>query len=87
MRGIAFTDKGGTSYFKFKNFWRFLLRTKSWPDKTYPKQKTLRLMQGLFAVEEIWKKIPKNTRVMSMKTIKLERPNVRINAKEKEPWE
>jgi hypothetical protein len=87
MRGIAFTDKGGTSYFKFKNFWRFLLRTKSWPDKTYPKQKTLRLMQGLFGVEEIWKKIPKNTRVMSMKTIKLERPNVRINAKEKEPWE
>ena len=87
MRGIAFTDKGGTSYFKFKNFWRFLLRTKSWPDKTYPKQKTLRLMQSLFGIEEIWKKIPKNTRVMSMKTIKLERPNVRINPKEKEPWE
>jgi len=44
-------------------------------------------MQGLFGIEEIWKKIPKNTRVMSMKTIKLERPNVRINAKAKEPWE
>ena len=50
LRGISFTNREGQTFFKFKNFWKFLLRTKSWPDKTYPKQKTIRLMETLFNI-------------------------------------
>jgi hypothetical protein len=56
MRGIAFTDTDGFTYFKFKDFWKFLLKTKSWAEKTYPKQKTMRLLQSLFEAEEIYQK-------------------------------
>ena len=45
-------------------------------------------METLFGVEEKTKKVSgKNNRVMVMKTIKLDRPNPRINGKKKEPWE
>ena len=69
-------------------FWKYLLKTKSWAEKTYPKGKTIRLMETLFEVEEKTKKLAgKNNRVMVMKTIKLDRPNPRINERQKEPWE
>ena len=88
LRGIAYTDGEGTAYFKFPRFWKYLLRTKSWAEKTYPKGKTIRLMETLFGVEEITKKLAgKNNRVMAMKTIKLDKPNLRINERQKEPWE
>ena len=88
LRGIAYTDEEGISYFKFPRFWKYLLKTKSWAEKTYPKGKTIRLMETLFGVEEKTKKVSgKNNRVMVMKTIKLDRPNPRINEKKKEPWE
>ena len=45
-------------------------------------------METLFGVEEKTKKISgKNNRVMVMKTIKLDRPTLRINERQKEPWE
>jgi len=45
-------------------------------------------METLFEVEEKTKKLAgKNNRVMVMKTIKLDRPNPRINERQKEPWE
>ena len=47
LRGLSYTEDG-VSYFKFKDFWKFLLRTKSWAEKTYPTQKTMRLLQSLF---------------------------------------
>lgn len=88
LRGIAYTDKEGITYFKFPKFWKYLLKTKSWAEKTYPKGKTIRLMETLFGVEEKTKKLAgKNNRVMILKTIKLDRPNPRINERQKEPWE
>ena len=88
LRGIAYTDEEGITYFKFPRFWKYLLKTKSWAERTYPKGKTIRLMETLFGVEEKTKKVSgKNNRVMVMKTIKLDRPNPRINEKKKEPWE
>ena len=88
LRGISYTNREGQTFFKFKNFWKFLLRTKSWPDKTYPKQKTIRLMETLFNVTEETPKIgTKTERLLVMPTIKLTRPNPRVNKKEKEPWE
>ena len=88
LRGISYTDREGQTFFKFKNFWKFLLRTKSWPDKTYPKQKTIRLMETLFSVKEETPKIGSKTeRLLVMPTVKLTRPNPRVNKREKEPWE
>ena len=87
MRGIAYTDTDGFTYFKFKDFWKFLLKTKSWADKTYPKQKTMRLLQSLFEAEEVSPKVvTKTVRLLRMPTIKLERPNPRTTKVEKSPW-
>ena len=87
MRGIAFTDNDGDTYFKFKDFWKFLLKTKSWAERTYPRQKTMRLLQSLFEAEEISPKIGgKGVRLLKMPTIKLERPNPRTTKVEKSPW-
>ena len=88
LRGVAFTDSEGITFFKLSRFWKYLLRTKSWPEKTYPKNKTTRLMETLFGMTEVQRKLKgKNTRFMSMETIKLDKPNIRINKKQKEPWE
>ena len=88
LRGIAYTDKEGDTFFQFKSFWRYLLKTKSWAEKTYPKQKTLRLLETMYEVKERQPKIDGKTyRVLSMKTIKLDKPNPRTYEKEKEPWQ
>ena len=47
-------------------------------------------METLFDMKETQKKLggkKTNTRYMYMKTIKLDKPNIRINKKQKEPWE
>ena len=88
LRGIAYTDKEGSTFFQFKSFWRYLLKTKSWADKTYPKQKTLRLLETMFEVKEKQPKIDGKTyRVLEMLTIKLDKPNPRKLEVEKEPWQ
>ena len=88
LRGIAYTDKDGDTFFQFKSFWRYLLKTKSWADKTYPKQKTLRLLQIMFEVKERYLKIESKTvRTLVMETIKLEKPNPRKLKVEEEPWQ
>jgi hypothetical protein len=87
MRGIAFTDVDGFTYFKFKDFWKFLLKTKSWAERTYPKQKTMRLLQSLFEAKEDTPKVGvKTVRLLKMPTVKLERPNPRTTKVEKSPW-
>jgi hypothetical protein len=87
MRGIAFTDTDGFTYFKFKDFWKFLLKTKAWAERTYPKQKTMRLLQSLFEAKEDTPKVgTKSVRLLKMPTIKLERPNPRVTKTEKSPW-
>ena len=88
LRGIAYTDKEGSTFFQFKSFWRYLLKTKSWAEKTYPKQKTLRLLETMFEVKERQPKIDGKTyRVLEMLTIKLDKPNPRKLEVEKEPWQ
>ena len=88
LRGISFTDNEGTTFFKFPSFWKYLLRTKSWAEKTYPKQKTLRLLQIMFEVKEKYMKIESKTvRTLVMETIKLEKPNPRKLKVEEEPWQ
>jgi hypothetical protein len=48
----------------------------------------MRLLESLFNAEEDTPKINNKTiRVLRMETIKLDRPNPRINKKEKEPWQ
>ena len=88
LRGIAYTDKEGDTFFQFKSFWRYLLKTKSWAEKTYPKQKTLRLLQIMFEVKEKYMKIESKTvRTLVMEEIKLEKPNTRKLKVEEEPWQ
>ena len=88
LRGIAYTDKEGDTFFQFKSFWRYLLKTKSWSEKTYPYQKTLRLLESLFGVEEKNIKVEsKSVRTLIMETIKLEKPNPRKLKVEEEPWQ
>ena len=88
LRGIAYTDKEGSTFFQFKSFWRYLLKTKSWAEKTYPKQKTLRLLEIMYEVKERQPKIDGKTyRVLEMLTIKLDKPNPRRLEVEKEPWQ
>ena len=88
LRGIAYTDKEGDTFFQFKSFWRYLLKTKSWAEKTYPNQKTLRLLEIMFEVKERFTKIDSKTyRILVMETIKLDKPNPRRLEVEKEPWQ
>lgn len=80
-RGLPFTEDGIT-YFKFKDFWKYIQRSKSW---TIQKQRTTKLLDDLFSAKESTIKIDKESvRAMKMETIKLDKPNVREN-KMKEP--
>ena len=64
------------------------MKTKSWAEKTYPKQKTLRLLEIMFEVKERFTKIESKTyRILVMQTIKLDKPNPRKLEVEKEPWQ
>jgi hypothetical protein len=80
-RGLPFTEDGIT-YFKFKDFWKYIQRSKSW---TIQKQRTTKLLDDLFSAKESTIKIDKESvRAMKMETIKLDKPNVRED-KMKEP--
>ena len=80
-RGLPFTENGIT-YFKFKDFWKYIQRSKSW---TIQKQRTTKLLDDLFSAKESTIKIDKESvRAMKMETIKLDKPNVRED-KMKEP--
>ena len=84
LRGLSYTEEG-VSYFKFKDFWKFIIRSKLWPDKQYPKQKTARLLETLFKAEEIPGKINnKSVRYIAVDQQEVNKPIVRKN-KMKEP--
>ena len=73
-RGIPFTENG-ISYFKFKSFWNFLLRSKSWNIKY---EATMRMLETLFgAKEEISNLEGKNTRHLIIKQLEIDKPIVR----------
>ena len=84
LRGLSYTEEG-MSYFKFKDFWKYLVGTKLWPDKQYSKQKTARMLETLFNAEEIPGKINnKSVRYLSIKQQDVNKPIVR-KTKMKEP--
>jgi len=87
MKRKAFTENGH-SWFKFKDFWRFLMATKQWQDKTYNQHKTLRLIQTLFQAESVVKKIgEESVKVWQVKGLELKKTIVRKNKKKKADFE
>ena len=84
LRGLAYTEEGIT-YFKFKDFWKYILRTKLWDTKKYTKSKTARMLETLFGAEEIPGKINnKSVRYIAVKQQDVNKPIVR-KTKMKEP--
>ena len=62
-RGVSWTDEGKT-YFKFKDFWNYLQRTRSW---NMERNKTSHKIQELFNAKETVLKISgKSVKVMVM---------------------
>ena len=86
LRGLSYTEEG-VSYFKFKDFWKYIVRTKIWDTKKYQKQKTARMLETLFDAEEITGKIDgKSARYMSLPTVKLDKPNTRKDKMKDPPY-
>ena len=84
LRGLSFTE-GEVSYFKYKDFWKYMVRTKLWDTKKYTKAKTARMLETLFAAEEIPGKINnKSVRYIAVKQQEVNKPIVR-KTKMKEP--
>lgn len=87
LKTKAYTEEGIT-YFKYKDFWKSLVKGKTWPEKTYPKLKTIRLLQELFKAKQDTKTINnKNVKVWMIENIELEKVLVRKNKKKKVPYE
>ena len=81
-------SENGISYFKFKDFWLYLIRTKSWSEKTYPKNKTIRLLEDLFKAKQEVKKInEKSVKVWSVEKITVEKYTPIKTKKEPAPFE
>ena len=86
LRGLAYTEDG-VSYFKFKDFWKYILRTKVWDTKKYQKQRTARMMQVMFDAAEVTGKIDnKSVRYFTLPTIKLDKPNTRKDKMKEAPF-
>ena len=86
LRGLAYTEDG-VSYFKFKDFWKYILRTKVWDTKKYQKQRTARMMQVMFDAAEVTGKIDnKSVRYFTLPTIKLDKPNTRKDKMKEVPF-
>ncbi len=86
LRGLAYTEDG-VSYFKFKDFWKYILRTKVWDTKKYQKQRTARMMQVMFDATEVTGKIDnKSVRYFTLPTIKLDKPNIRKDKMKEVPF-
>ena len=91
LKSKPFTEKG-ISYFKFKDLWKFIIRSKSWPDKTYPKNKTIRLVEQLFNGKPISKDIQikdkwKTVKLWSIEKITVEKYAPKRIEKKEAPFE
>ena len=87
LKRKPYTEQG-VSYFKFKDFWLYLIRTKSWSEKTYPKNKTIRLLEDLFKARQEVKKITeKSVKVWAVEKISVEKYVPVKKEKEKAPFE
>ena len=87
LKRRAFSENGH-SWFKFKDFWRHLLSTKLWQEKTYNYQKTIRLIQNLFNAQLVTKKVNnKSEKLWQIEGIKLSETIIRKNEKKKAEFE
>jgi hypothetical protein len=87
LKRKPYTEEG-TSYFKFKDFWGYLLRSRSWSERVYNKNKTIRLLQDLFKTTETVVKInEKSVKVWTVQNIEIDKPIVRQNKKKPAPFE
>ena len=68
--------ENGISYFKFKDFWGYIIKQKSWSEKTYPKNKTIRLLEHLFNAKQDVKKVMVNDQEKSVKLWTVEKIEV-----------
>jgi len=87
LKRRAFSENGH-SWFKFKHFWKHLLGTRLWQDKTYNYNKTIRLMQNLFEAKQVTKKInEKSEKVWQIEGLTLNQTIIRKNEKKKAEFE
>jgi hypothetical protein len=75
-----------------KIFGRFIIRSKSWPDKTYPKNKTIRLVEELFKGKQISKDIQikdkwKSVKLWTVEKIEVEKYTPKRIEKKAAPFE
>jgi hypothetical protein len=68
--------ENGISYFKFKDFWGYIVKQKTWPERNYPKNKTIRLLENLFNAKQEVKKIIINDQEKSVKLWTVEKIEV-----------
>ena len=91
MKRKPYTENG-VSYFKFKDFWGFLIRNKSWPDRTYTKNKTIRLVENLFHGKQVQKNVQiddewKSVKLWSVEKIEVQKYTPRKIEKKAAPFE
>jgi len=80
--------ENGVSYFKFKDFWSFILRGKTWPEKTYNKNKTIRLLENLFKAKTDTVRIKdKQHKIWMVEKIDIEKYTPMRTKKEPAPFE
>ena len=76
------------TYFKFKDFWSFILRGKTWPEKTYNKNKTIRLLENLFKAKTDTVRIKdKQHKIWMVEKIDIEKYTPIRTKKEPAPFE
>jgi hypothetical protein len=76
------------TYFKFKDFWSFILRGKTWPEKTYNKNKTIRLLENLFKAKSDTIRIKdKQHKIWMVEKIEIEKYTPTRLKKEPAPFE
>jgi hypothetical protein len=82
-KNIPFTENG-ISYFKFKTFWTFLNRSKSWNIKY---ETTMRMLETLFNAKEVQTTLDgKNTRHLIIEQIEIDKPIVRKDKMKEAPF-
>jgi len=91
FKSKPFTENG-TSHFKFKDLWKFIVRSKSWPEKTYPKNKTIRLVEELFNGKQISKDVQikdkwKSVKLWTVEKIMVEKYTPKRIEKKEAPFE
>lgn len=87
LKRRPFTEDG-VSLFKMKDFWRYLLGTKLWQEKTHSYHKTIRYIVTLFKAEQTQRMIhKKNEKLWQVEGIEIEKPIIRKNQKKKAEFE